>query len=108
MIVVDFNDIGEVVIPSNSLVAIQLGYAITCHKMQGDQCKYVIVALDFSAYALLTKELIYTAMTRAIKHCWIIAQTSALRYAVAQNGVSKKQTLLVALLHDIAHPQIIF
>ena len=108
VIVVDFNDIGEVVIPSNSLVAIQLGYAITCHKMQGDQCKYVIVALDFSAYALLTKELIYTAMTRAIKHCWIIAQTSALRYAVAQNGVSKKQTLLVELLHDIAHPQIIF
>lgn len=107
-IVVDFYDIGEVEIKSESLSAIQLGYAITCHKMQGDQCKYVIVAIDFSAYALLTKELIYTAMTRAIKHCWIIAQTSALRYAVAQNGVSKKQTMLVELLHNIAHPKMVF
>lgn len=105
---VDFYDIGEVEIKSENLSAIQLGYAITCHKMQGDQCKYVIVAIDFSAYALLTKELIYTAMTRAIKHCWIIAQTSALRYAVAQNGVSKKQTMLVEFLHNIAHPKMVF
>lgn len=106
--VIDYMDIGEVIVSGEDLTAVQLGYAITCHKLQGSETKYAIVGLDFSAYSLLTKEWVYTAMTRAKEHCWMIAQSSALRYAVAQNGVSKKQTLLVECLHNVTHPKIEF
>lgn len=107
-IIVDFDGIGEVLIPRDSTKAIMLAYAITSHKSQGSQWSHVIVGIDFSAYSLLSKELLYTAITRAKHHCDLIAQTSALRYAISQNGVSTKQTHLVELLNEVAHPKVVF
>lgn len=106
-IVVDFVDIGEILITKDNLNSIMLGYACTVHKCQGSQFPYVIFGVDFLSYSLLTKELVYTAITRASKHCTVVAQTSALRYAVMQNGVNIKQTLLQDLLEESAKPQIL-
>ena len=78
------------------------------HKFQGSQADVIIFGLDFTAYNLLTREMVYTGMTRAKNRCHLIAQNSALRYATAQEGVSKKQTHLVNCLYDIANPQLIF
>lgn len=103
--VVNFQYIGRVLITTDKLKNIELAYACTVHKYQGSQCKYVIFGIDFSSYSLLTKEMIYTALTRASKHCTVIAQTSALRYAISQNGVSTKQTYLVQALKEIDQPQ---
>lgn len=75
---------------------------------QGSEYPYIIIGIDFSAYSLLSKELLYTALTRAKLHCDLIAQNSALRYAISQNGVSTKQTHLVELLDEIAHPKVVF
>lgn len=99
--VVNFQYIGKVLITTDKLKNMVLAYACTVHKYQGSQCKYIIFGIDFSSYSLLTKEMIYTALTRASKHCTVIAQTSALRYAISQNGVSTKQTYLVQALEEI-------
>lgn len=107
-IVVNFLGIGRVIIKKPKLSSLLLGYAITCHKLQGSECDYVIFGMDFGSYVLLTKEMVYTAITRAKKHCYVIAQNGALRYAVAQNSVSQKQTLLQVFLHDLAHPKLVF
>lgn len=107
-LIVDFLDIGTVLVEQDRLKDISLGYAVTVHKYQGSEVKNVIFGVDFSAYALLTRQMIYTGITRAKSHCYVVAQTSAFRYAVAQNGVSKKQTLLQDMLHDVAHPKMIF
>lgn len=61
-----------------------------------------------ASYTLLTRELIYTSITRAKKQCHLIAQTGALRLAVSKEGVSVKQTHLQQCLHDIAHPKLDF
>ena len=103
-IVVDFQGIGNVLIKTEGLKSIQLAYAITCHKIQGSEVPYTIVGMDFSAYVLLTKEWLYTALTRSSVHCTLVAQNSALRYAVTQNGVGVKQTHLVQALYDLTHP----
>lgn len=103
-IIVNFQYIGRILITSNKLKNIILAYACTVHKYQGSQCKYVIFGVDFSSYVLLTKEMIYTALTRASEHCTVIAQTVALRYAISQNGVSTKQTYLVQALREIDQP----
>lgn len=107
-IVVNFFGIGRVIIKRSKLSSLLLGYAITCHKLQGSECDYVIFGMDFGSYVLLTKEMVYTAITRAKKHCYVIAQNGALRYAVAQNSVSQKQTLLQTFLYNLAHPKLVF
>ena len=87
---------------------IELAYALTCHRCQGSEFSVVIFGFDFNAYSLLSKELVYTGITRAKKKCYLIAQTGALRFATGKSSVIQKQTHLKQCLHDIAHPKIIF
>lgn len=103
--IVDYMGIGKVLVTKNMLSNTMLGYAVTVHKCQGSEFPHVIFGVDFSSYSLLTRQLIYTALTRASKHCYVIAQTGALRYATSQNSVSVKQTILQSVLDEIAHPK---
>jgi len=99
-LIVDFNNKGIIYIPKSHLSKISLGYAMTCHKAQGSGIKYVIAALDYSHYKLLTKEMVYTMLTRAKEYCVLCAENKALRYATKQTTVSKKQTHLKQLLQN--------
>lgn len=108
VMIINFNEIGEVIVPKTSWRSIELGYAITCHKSQGSQFKNVILGLDFTSYSLLNRELVYTGITRAKKKCNLIAQTGALRMAINKESVSKKQTHLQQCLYDVTHPKLIF
>lgn len=108
VMIVDFIGIGRVTIPEEFWKNIELGYAITVHKFQGSQANNVIFGVDYTAFALLSRELLYTGMTRAKKECLLIAQNSALRYATVNQAISKKQTHLQQCLYDIAHPKLIF
>ena len=105
---IDFIGIGDVDVPEDYWFGIELGYAITVHKYQGSQSKNVIFGLDFTAYSLLTRELVYTGITRAQKKCYLVCQTGALRFATAQQSVSNKQTHLQDCLYEVAHPKLIF
>ena len=100
MMIVDFERIGRVVIPSDHFSSIALGYAITSHKSQGSGFKYVICGLDYSHYSLLTKEMVYTMLTRTKRKCKFFAQNKALRYAVGKSNVKHKQTYLKEMLKD--------
>lgn len=106
--VIDFKGIGTVMVPQDAWKNIELGYAITVHKSQGDQAHHVILGIDFSAYSLLTREMVYTGITRAKGMTDLIAQTGALRMAISKEGVSQKQTHLQQCLYDVAHPKLIF
>lgn len=97
-LVVNFNNKGNIYIPKSHLKHIGLGYAGTCHKMQGSGIKYVIAALDYTHYKLLTKEMVYTMQTRAKEYCVLCAENKALRYATMHTNVSTKQTHLKDLL----------
>lgn len=106
--IIDFVSIGEVWVHSDYWNSIELAYALTCHSVQGSQFKNVIIGLDFDSYSLLTKELVYTAITRGIKKATLIAQTGALRMAVGTEGVSNKHTHLQECLYEIDHPKTSF
>ena len=108
VMIVNFKAIGHVKIPKLYWKNIELAYAITVHSSQGSEYDTTIFAMDFAAYNLLTKELVYTGITRAKKKCELIAQTGALRRAVATQGVSKKQTHLVECLQEVANPPLVF
>jgi ATP-dependent exoDNAse (exonuclease V) alpha subunit len=99
-IIVDFDLCGKVVIPKKSWNSLEMAYAITCHKFQGSQSNIIIVGLDYNSYSLLTKEWVYTAITRASKKCILCAEESALRYAISNSNISAKQTFLCEMLKN--------
>lgn len=108
IMIIDFMGIGRVEIPKEYWKQLDLGYVITAHKGQGSEFNNVIFCFDFDSYALLTRQLVYTGITRAKKKCYLTCQTSALRYATMQEAVSQKQTHLQECLYEIAHPKLVF
>ena len=108
VMLIDFDGIGRVKVIRDFWKGIELGYAMTVHSVQGSEFENVIFGLDFNAFTLLSKELVYTGITRAKHKCYLICETNALRYATGKSSVRVKQTHLQQCLHDIAHPKIIF
>ena len=97
-LVIDFERLGEVLIHKDWFSYIELAYATTVHKYQGSQVKCLICGLDYSHYVMLSKEMLYTMMTRARKYCVIVGENKAIRYACSQSGVIEKKTFLCNLL----------
>ena len=97
---IDFYGIGTLLLSKSDMSMIHLGYAITVHKFQGSQAEVVIFGIDFSSMTLLSRELIYTGITRAQKKCILVAQNTALRYATSKEAVSEKQTHLRILFYN--------
>lgn len=69
-------------IPLNRLPVHETAYAMTVHKSQGSEFEEVCIILPEQATALLTRELLYTAMTRAKVKIGLIATESTLIQAV--------------------------
>ncbi|MGA9872491.1 MAG: exodeoxyribonuclease V subunit alpha [Rhodococcus sp. (in: high G+C Gram-positive bacteria)] len=66
----------------NVLSSVQTVYAMTIHRSQGSQYDTVSVMLPAQASSLLTRELLYTAITRARKHVRIIGTEEAVQAGV--------------------------
>lgn len=98
--IVNLTEQGDIVLPQENYDNLSLGYAITVHKKQGDSSPYVIGAVDSSSYALISKELLYTMITRARKYCVIVGQKKILQQAVRISRVKTKQTWLCELLQE--------
>lgn len=96
--IINFDGIGKLRIKEDSYNGIQLAYAVTSHSYQGSQVKTAIVVLDYSAYALLSREWVYTSLTRAQDNCYLVCETKALRYATIQSSIRLKNTFLQELL----------
>lgn len=97
-ITIDFDGVGRVLLTKDSeFVNIQLGYAITVHKSQGSTIPCVIVALPFH-YMLNTRELIYTAITRASQMSYLISSMKTLRSTVRKTAAVVSHTNLADFL----------
>ncbi len=98
---IDIQGVGRVIFSSADLKSVELGYAITCHKLQGSSANTVIVAIDFSGYSLLSCEWIYTAITRAEKYCVLYGINKAIRFAISKLEAKNKATFLPYALKGI-------
>ena len=70
--------------PTTRMPAVQTVYAMTIHKSQGSQADTVSVILPPEDSALLTRELFYTAVTRAQQTVRVVGSEAAVRAAVAR------------------------
>jgi exodeoxyribonuclease V alpha subunit len=66
------------------LAAVDTVYAMTVHKSQGSQFGTAAVLLPDPASPILTRELLYTAVTRAREHLILAGTEEAIRAAVAR------------------------
>jgi exodeoxyribonuclease V alpha subunit len=71
-------------------------HAMTIHKSQGSGFKEVVVALPVESSRLLTRELLYTAVTRAEERVTIIGDEAVIRHAV-NRSVQRASGLSVRL-----------
>ena len=74
----------ELPIPVNRLPPAQLesAFALTIHKSQGSEFDRVALLLDEQAGSLLTRELVYTGLTRAKTHVSIYSQWETLMMGI--------------------------
>ncbi|MDS3884627.1 AAA family ATPase [Staphylococcus hominis] len=76
---------------TNEIGIIDLGYAISCHRSQGSGFKTLVGALSFSDYMLLSRQFLYTMLTRTINQCFLFAETSAVHYSIkTDKGKTRK------------------
>lgn len=98
-LLIEFENIkGLVIVEQNNLGIIDLAYCMTIHKSQGSTIKTVIVAIDFVAFKLLTRQLIYTGITRASEKCILLAENNALHQAIDTDNSGNRQTFLAGLI----------
>ena len=98
---VKFDD-GKIATYDNTdLDQLEHAYVITVHKSQGSEFDVVILVASQSAPMLLTRNLIYTAMTRAKKLLIVIGPQSVVSYMIQNNTTRQRNTGLTYKLEKI-------
>ncbi len=84
-IAVDTDDGGSLVIPYAETATLRLAYAISVHKAQGCEVPVVVGVCHRSHARMLTRPLLYTAITRARASCVLVGDPGALEMAVRRD-----------------------
>ncbi len=77
-----------------SLDSLTLAYATSIHKSQGSEYPAVVIPLLTSHFVMLSRNLVYTAVTRAKKLCVLAADPRAIRLALAETRREERMTRL--------------
>ena len=97
---VRFDDNKVAVYANDNLDELVLAYAVTIHKSQGCEFDAVVVALDAN-YMLQTRNLLYTAVTRAKKLVVITGAKTTVARMIKNNETARRYSLLVNLIEDV-------
>ena len=81
---------------------LMLAYAVSVHKSQGSEFPIVVIALTPGGGALLNRNLLYTAVTRAKNAVVLVGTETTLKRMVDNKNVQKRYTLLKEFLWDAA------
>jgi exodeoxyribonuclease V alpha subunit len=92
--VVMFEDGRRCLYPRTEISQLSLAYAITIHKSQGSEFDVVIIPCIAGASMILTRNLIYTAVTRAKKMVVLVGAQANLKKMVNNSYTQKRWTLL--------------
>lgn len=100
-IVVKMDD-REVVYEYSDLDELVLSYAVSVHKYQGSECPCIVLPVHTSHFMLLTRNLLYTGVTRGKKLVVLVGTKKALAITVKNDKVKTRHTgLQQAILGSI-------
>lgn len=79
---------------SSNFENVSLAYCLTVHKSQGSEFPVIIIPLVYGPKMLLTRNLLYTAITRASSTVVMIGDINVLQQMIENNYIAKRYTLL--------------
>lgn len=82
--------------------ALELAYALTVHKSQGSEFAWVVCVVHSAHTYMLTRQLFYTAITRAKKGVVLVGNQQGIRAACSAKSPPKRNTTLVARMRTEA------
>ena len=88
----------RVSLPTDALDTLKLAYAATVHKAQGSQARAIVVPIYRGHHIMLTRNLVYTAVTRAQEVCVVVGEPAALQMAVRRADARLRYTRLRELV----------
>jgi exodeoxyribonuclease V alpha subunit len=97
-ILVDTDEGGSLLIPYGETATLRLAYAISVHKAQGCEVPVVVGVCHRSHARMLTRPLLYTAITRARQSCVLIGDPGALEMAVRRDDSGARHSGLAERL----------
>lgn len=89
-----FDDEKEVEYSFNQLDELKLSYATTIHKSQGSEFQVVVMPIYWGPPMLLTRNLLYTAITRAKRLVVLVGEEKYLKSMINNNRISKRYSSL--------------
>ena len=96
-----FDDEKNVWYQFSELDQLELAYAITIHKSQGSEFDVVVLVVPQAAPMLLTRNLLYTAITRAKKLLVVLGSNNTINYMINNVDSKKRNTGLKFKLERI-------
>ncbi len=100
-LVVEFDEGKLAVYDYESAMDLRLAYALTIHKSQGNEFDYVVIVLPRIPPLLRSRNLIYTAITRAKKHLTIIGDINNFNQLLTASQSEKRYTGLDQKLNEV-------
>lgn len=89
-VVIVFDDEKKVEYDFTNLDELELAYAITIHKSQGSEFKVVVIPVSFGPPMLMTRNLIYTGVTRAKELIVLVGMRKSLYSMINNNTIAKR------------------
>jgi exodeoxyribonuclease V alpha subunit len=93
-ITIQFDDEKEVIYPFSQLDELILAYATTVHKSQGSEFPVIIMPIVWGPPMLLTRNLLYTAITRAKQLVVLVGIEKYLQDMIDNNKIDKRYSAL--------------
>lgn len=91
----------EVDYEKGELESLVLAYATSIHKSQGSEYPAVVIPLLTAHFVMLSRNLLYTAVTRAKKLCVLIADPKALSIALGETRKEQRLSRLAERLRRL-------
>ncbi len=96
--ILETDDGRRISLAADPLGTIRPAYCMSIHKAQGSSAPAVIVVLDPSHHVMLTRNLLYTAVTRAERVCVLVAHPGALATALRAAQGRARHTRLAEMV----------
>ena len=95
-----FDEDREVTYESGDLESLEPAYCLSVHKSQGSEFPVVIMPVTGGPPMLLTRNLLYTALTRARSMVVLVGSEEIIRRMVENNHVARRYTALARRLSE--------
>ena len=99
---IQFDDGRVVQYPFGSLEDLEHAYAVTIHKSQGSEYPAVVLPILSGPRMLLSRNLLYTAVTRAVSCVTIVGSEEMVRHMIKNANEQKRYTGLCDRIREIA------